>query len=148
MTSVEFAPLSIPLPRRLQTLVIFCTTLGLLFGPLFSSIFFVAALFTPLCVVVVVYGAYWFMFDYDISSRGGRRFEFMRQLPIWKYYCEYFPITLHKTKELDPSKKYLMGYHPHGIISHGAFASFGTEGNGFSKLFPGIVPHLMTLKCK
>ena len=28
----------------------------------------------------------------------------------------------------------------------GAFGSFATEGNGFAELFPGIQPHLMTLK--
>ena len=38
-----------------------------------------------------------------------------------------------------------MGYHPHGIISMGAFASFATEATGFSQQFPDIVPSLLTL---
>ncbi|KAG0753970.1 hypothetical protein G6F62_006881 [Rhizopus arrhizus] len=47
--------------------------------------------------------------------------------------------------ELDPEQNYLLGYHPHGIISMGAFANFATEATGFSKLFPGIKPSLLTL---
>jgi 2-acylglycerol O-acyltransferase 2 len=39
----------------------------------------------------------------------------------------------------------VFGYHPHGIIGTGAVATFGTEASGFSKAFPGITPHLLTL---
>jgi 2-acylglycerol O-acyltransferase 2 len=52
---------------------------------------------------------------------------------------------LHRTTELTPTRKYIFGYHPHGIISHGAFAAFGTEALGFSQLFPGITNTLLTL---
>ncbi|KAG0351031.1 diacylglycerol O-acyltransferase 1 [Gamsiella multidivaricata] len=48
--------------------------------------------------------------------------------------------------DLDPSKNYIFGYHPHGIISLGAFSTFGTEGLNFSKRFPGITPRLLTLQ--
>ncbi|KFY57435.1 hypothetical protein V497_05554, partial [Pseudogymnoascus sp. VKM F-4516 (FW-969)] len=40
---------------------------------------------------------------------------------------------------------YIFGYHPHGIISHGAFAAFATEALGFAQLFPGITNSLLTL---
>lgn len=46
---------------------------------------------------------------------------------------------------MDPSKNYIFGYHPHGIISLGAVANFATEATGFSQLFPGIIPSLLTL---
>ncbi|EDO02328.1 hypothetical protein SS1G_04804 [Sclerotinia sclerotiorum 1980 UF-70] len=52
---------------------------------------------------------------------------------------------LHRTQELPPTRKYIFGYHPHGIISHGAFAAFATEALGFSQLFPGIKNTLLTL---
>lgn len=52
---------------------------------------------------------------------------------------------MHRTVELEPTRKYIFGYHPHGIISHGAFAAFGTEALGFSDLFPGITNTLLTL---
>jgi 2-acylglycerol O-acyltransferase 2 len=47
--------------------------------------------------------------------------------------------------ELPATRKYIFGYHPHGIISHGAFAAFGTDALGFSQLFPGITNTLLTL---
>jgi hypothetical protein len=31
------------------------------------------------------------------------------------------------------------------LTSRGAFATFATEGTGFSDYFPGILPHLLTL---
>lgn len=73
------------------------------------------------------------------------RSNLFRRLPIWKYYTSYFPLRLHRTAELDPSKNYIFAYHPHGIISHGAFGNFATEATGFSTLFPGITNTLLTL---
>ncbi len=58
---------------------------------------------------------------------------------------DYFPVTLIKTADLDPGKNYLFGTHPHGIISFSWFINFASEATGFSKMFPGIKPHLMTL---
>lgn len=148
MAKIEFAPLSIPLSRRLQTLSVLSISLFLLFTPLLGTVTFVFLLFTPLSILAVVYISFYFLWDFDISSRGGRRIALLRNLTIWKYFCSYFPITLVKTMELSPEKNYIFGYHPHGVISSGAFGSFATEGAGFSKLFPGITPHLMTLKSK
>lgn len=68
-----------------------------------------------------------------------------RRLKWWKYFCGYFPISLIKTADLDPKKNYVFGYHPHGIIGLGAIGNFGSEATGFSEIFPGIVPHLLTL---
>lgn len=64
---------------------------------------------------------------------------------MWKYFQQYFPITLIKTVELDPKKNYIMGFHPHGILSVSAFCHFATEGSGWSKIFPGITPYLLVL---
>lgn len=46
-------------------------------------------------------------------------------------------MSLVKTAELDPSKGYVFGFHPHGIISMSAFVAFATEGLQVSKMFPG-----------
>lgn len=54
-------------------------------------------------------------------------------------------VCILQEQDLDPKKNYVMGYHPHGIISMGAFANFATEATGFSKVFPGIKPSLLTL---
>lgn len=59
---------------------------------------------------------------------------------------DYFPIRLVKTVDLDPSKNYVFGYHPHGIISLGAWINFATEATCFSSVFKGIDLHLLTLE--
>jgi len=69
----------------------------------------------------------------------------MRNSSWWKYFSSYFPVHLLKTVDLDPSRSYIFGYHPHGIISVGALVNFGTEATGWSREFPGIDIHLLTL---
>ena len=75
------------------------------------------------------------------------RTEWFRNLSIWKYYAKYFPVKLIKTAELDPSKgNYLFGNHPHGILCSGVFASFLTDGAGWSTIFPNLSPCVLTLQ--
>ncbi|EKX54171.1 hypothetical protein GUITHDRAFT_100420 [Guillardia theta CCMP2712] len=78
-------------------------------------------------------------------TTGSKKSDWFRRLSWWKHFGEYFPISLIPTAQLDPEQKYIFGYHPHGIISFGAIATFGTEGVGFSEIFKGIDVHLVTL---
>jgi len=64
---------------------------------------------------------------------------------FFAYMRDYFPVALVKTADLDPDKNYVFGYHPHGIISVGAFINFGTEATQWSSTFPGIKATLLTL---
>ena len=50
-----------------------------------------------------------------------------------------------KTVDLHPDKNYILGYHPHGIMSAGAFATFGTDTCRFTQVFPGVKPTLAVL---
>ena len=74
-----------------------------------------------------------------------RRYERVRKSKVWSLFASYYPARLHRTVELPPTRKYIFGYHPHGIISHGAWAAFATEALGFGELFPGITNTLLTL---
>lgn len=94
---------------------------------------------------MLLYFAWAFIIDKDTPYRGGRFFPFLRRLDIWRHYAEYFPLHLIKTHELDPSKNYLFGCHPHGVMAFGTSGNFASEGTGFSKLFPGLKTHLITL---
>jgi 2-acylglycerol O-acyltransferase 2 len=58
---------------------------------------------------------------------------------------DYYPIITVKEADLPSDRKYVFGYHPHGIISMGAACTFATEATGFSKLFPGVTAQLLTL---
>lgn len=79
------------------------------------------------------------------SGQLSHRSERFRRSSIWSLFASYFPAQLHRSHVLPPTRKYIFGYHPHGIISHGAFAAFATEALGFSQLFPGITNTLLTL---
>ena len=61
-------------------------------------------------------------------------------------YLDYFPIRLHKTCDLPPDRSYIFCYHPHGIISLGAFGNFATEATGFEEKYPGIDLRVLTLR--
>lgn len=54
-------------------------------------------------------------------------------------------LQLVKTAELDPSRNYIAGFHPHGVLAAGAFLNLCTESTGFTTLFPGIRSYLMML---
>ncbi|XP_033026071.1 2-acylglycerol O-acyltransferase 3 [Lacerta agilis] len=76
---------------------------------------------------------------------GGRRIDWMRRWRVWELHRDYFPIKLVKTAELPPTRNYVLGSHPHGIICAGAFSATCTEATGFSRTFPGLRPSLAVL---
>ncbi|XP_040114808.1 2-acylglycerol O-acyltransferase 2-like isoform X2 [Oryx dammah] len=95
-------------------------------------------------MISILYAIWWYL-DRDTSQQGGRQSAFIKHWTLWKYMKDYFPISLVKTAELDPSRNYLAGFHPHGIGVIGAFTNLCTEGMGFSSVSPGICSHLMML---
>uniref|UniRef100_A0A8C5ZD42 Acyltransferase n=2 Tax=Marmota marmota marmota TaxID=9994 RepID=A0A8C5ZD42_MARMA len=97
-------------------------------------------------VLVVLY-LIWLYGDRSTPRAGGRRSAWVRNWAIWRHFRDYFPISLVKTAELNPSRNYLFGFHPHGVLVVGAFGNFCTEATGFSRLFPGLRPHLLMLPC-
>ena len=145
---IDLAPLNVPLERRIQTSAALFFTCMFTIIPVLCVLFLVVLLATPLFFLVPLYIA-WIFYDYvvlEVSSRGGRRREWVRNLKFWHYLRDYFPADLIKTQDLDPDRNYLMAYHPHGIIGCGALINFSTEATGFSKKFPGIRNHVLTLK--
>ncbi|NWI31591.1 MOGT2 acyltransferase, partial [Sula dactylatra] len=141
---VQFAPLSVPLQRRLQTASVVQWVFSFLSLAQCCTIAYIALFFTRFWLVSALYTVWWII-DREKPSKGGRRIHALRNSVIWRYMRDYFPITLVKTADLDPRQNYLMGFHPHGILAAGAFVNFCTEASGFSTLFPGITPHLMML---
>ncbi|KAM5228628.1 LOW QUALITY PROTEIN: 2-acylglycerol O-acyltransferase 3 [Ctenodactylus gundi] len=103
------------------------------------------AMLGPTWIFMVFY-LVWLYQDRDTPRAGGRRSAWVCHA-IWRHFRDCFPITLVKTAELDPSRNYLSGFHPHGVLVVGAFANFCTEATGFSSLFPGLRPHLLMLPC-
>ena len=98
-------------------------------------------------ILVVLYIGWAFILNSRTPSRGGypQALQVVRRWNMWRYYCDYFPIQLVKTTDLDPKDNYIFCYHPHGIMGLGAQGNFCGEATGFSEKFPGIYPHLLTL---
>ncbi|CAO1628003.1 unnamed protein product [Parajaminaea phylloscopi] len=138
--SWRFAPLSVPRQRRLQTAAVLMW--GILL-PCSLALFFLLLSIPPLWPALTVY-LIWMWFD-DAQENGGRQSPYVRRLSVFKYFAEYFPISLIKTADLPPDRPYVFGYHPHGIIGMGAVATFATEAIEFSDTFPGLTPRLLTL---
>jgi len=145
---IKFAPILLPFEERLSTLIIAIWTYTILFLAFFASTALIyMTLMTNYWWISLAYCS-WIFYDKDtmnVGGRGGWIRNKMRNWIFWKYFVRYFPIRLVKTANLDAKKNYVIGSHPHGICSAGAFGAFGTEGAGFGNKYPGISPYLHTL---
>lgn len=140
---IRWAPFNVPAKRRLQTLAVLmhCLCIGVT-----VSLFFACCanpLMWPLLIIYLMH-----VLSSKAHSDGTLRYrsEWFRSSYIWELFAGYFPAKLHKTHDLPPTRKYIFGYHPHGIISHGAWAAFASEALGFAEKFPGITNSLLTLE--
>ncbi|PHH92227.1 hypothetical protein CDD83_8338 [Cordyceps sp. RAO-2017] len=140
---IRFAPLRIPFARRLQTAAVFFHCMAIVV--MVSLFWFTCA--NPLTwPILVPYLIHLTMSTAATDGKQSFRSERLRSLPLWSLFADYFPMRLHKTHDLPPNRKYILGYHPHGIISHGAWCAFATNALGFSQKFPGITNSLLTLE--
>lgn len=139
---VRWAPWNVPAKRRLQTLVVLTHSLGIIM---------LCSLFFALCANPLAWPLLLIYLLHVLSSKAAtdgslaQRSEWLRSSSVWHLFAGYFPAKLHKTHHLPPTRKYIFGYHPHGIISHGAYAAFATEALAFAEKFPGITNSLLTL---
>ena len=132
-----------PVKRRLQTVAVLWHTVCI---PLLLSFFFLLCSIPLTWPLFIPYLIYTLLISEEATNGTlKRRSQWLRSSKFWSGFASYFPARLHRTVELEPNRKYIFGYHPHGIISHGAFAAFATEALGFSELFPGITNTLLTL---
>ena len=147
---IKFAPLVVPLERRLQTFSVLLLVGIFGFFPLVCCLLILyLLLFTNLYFISVGYLA-WMFYDINIlktSGRGGRRSDLLRNSHVMRYFRDYFPVKLHKTEELDSNNKnFIIGSHPHGIIGCGTLINFATDATKFSEKYPGIKCYPLTLK--
>jgi hypothetical protein len=170
---VKFAPLSRPLHRRLETAAVLWHTVTI---PVFITLFFMMLAIPVFWIIMVPYIIY-LVFDHS-SSNGNvvsRYSEWFRGLDVWTQFCNFFPVRIHKTHDLEPTwteievkddvykflwfswkkkpylrkvatgPKYIFGLHPHGVVSLSGFGAVGTNGSNWSGIFPGIPTCLLTL---
>ena len=142
-----FAPLDIPFHRRLETACVFfmfCLPILLLLLNMYCLAFSPWYIRYP----YLAYLAY-SVFLLTVHQKGASplRSSFVRSGRIFTHFRNYFPITLYPpAARLDPRRSYILGYHPHGIISVGAITAFATTACGGDRILgAGLVSHLVTL---
>ncbi|KAK2576045.1 hypothetical protein KPH14_007388 [Odynerus spinipes] len=145
---VKFAPLNVPLERRLQTLSAAAWFIVLAFGDVLGWLLTIFLfLYTGTFRYLVLLYLVWVYYDRDTSNCGGRRAVRWLQSCGWmRYFCAYFPLKLVKTTDLDPTRNYLFCSFPHGILSTGVFGAFATTCLGFEDKFPGLEPRVIVLE--
>ena len=81
----------------------------------------------------------WIWLDRNTANTGLKSFarDTLRFNKSWQLARDYFSGQLVKTHELDPSRKYIFGYHPHGLLGIALQVNILLNHN-FRKIFPGI----------
>ncbi|RLN62092.1 hypothetical protein BBJ28_00025144 [Nothophytophthora sp. Chile5] len=65
----------------------------------------------------------------------GRVWSAFRSSSVWGLSAKFLGIKVIREEALDSSKKYIFGFHPHGII---VLSRVSTYGGNWDKIFPGI----------
>ncbi|KAI9932647.1 hypothetical protein MW887_008896 [Aspergillus wentii] len=133
----EGKPTSKSLPRGiLETLIVLLTSNAWFLLP---TIGYSLLLIPRLRYFVLLYILYIkYLASAHKTGTSPLRNDTFRSSWFWKLYASYFPLTLYRSAPLSPKKRYIFGYHPHGIAIRGAVGAFAADGAGFSDLFPGI----------
>ena len=105
---LHVAPMNIPLSRRLETVGIIWHTICIpLFIILFLSI--VSLGWISWVFIVLPYFIWWYGFDLHTPTNGKAAYrsrEWVRNLMVWKWFVDYFPIRAHKSCDLEPTFTY------------------------------------------
>ncbi|XP_001360329.2 diacylglycerol O-acyltransferase 2-like [Drosophila pseudoobscura] len=146
---IEWAPLHVPLARRLQTLVTAVLTVTFFTLPLLACLVVAVLLFYGgiiLRTLMLIYFVYMFV-DHkrNYSILEGNGWMINRSNRLYRNYRDYFPIELVKTVDLPPNRNYILASFPHGILGTGVCVNMGLDIGKWLELFPQIRPKVGTL---
>ncbi|VEU22835.1 DEKNAAC103907 [Brettanomyces naardenensis] len=88
--------------RRLQTLAVFTHASSIIVLPWLFFYLWTIPLFWPFLLYYTIF-RYWCDKSLSNGANIRRKSSFVRNLPIYRYFCDYFPIRLHKTVDLIPT---------------------------------------------
>jgi len=100
---IRWAPWDIPLPRRMQTLAVWCHTYSIFFST--ATFFFCCA--NPLLWVFLFPYVLYLLYLNNAPSDGklSWRSERFRSSFVWRLFADYFPAQLYKTADLPADRK-------------------------------------------
>lgn len=102
---INVAPLDTPLHRRLETLSVMWHTVSI---PSFCCLFLFILYLGWLSWVFIVIPYFIWLYGFDLHTPTNGKVVYrirngMRNLIIWKWFVDYYPIRVHKTCELEPT---------------------------------------------
>lgn len=105
---LKFAPLNTPLFRRLQTLAVIWHTVSI---PSFTILFLLVIYLGRVSWVFIILPYFVWFYGVDLHTPTNGKVVYrvrgwMRNLILWKWFVDYFPITVHKLCELEPTFTY------------------------------------------
>ncbi|XP_017094226.3 2-acylglycerol O-acyltransferase 2-like [Drosophila bipectinata] len=145
---IEWAPLNVPMDRRLQTFFTAVFTYTFFWLPIISTfctpflLYYGGFILRTVLLVYFVYIYTDYKKHFGIMEGNGWSVPFLRKNPS---YRDYFPVELVKTAELPPNRNYIIASFPHGLIGMGICVNMGMEISKWLKLFPQVRPKIATL---
>ncbi|PFH50930.1 hypothetical protein AMATHDRAFT_143758 [Amanita thiersii Skay4041] len=106
-----------------------------------TAVFLLLCSVPPLWPLLAVY-LIWALYIDKMPEYGGRSSKWFRSSIFWRYFADYYPASFLKEAELPADRPYVFGYHPHDSL----LTVCEYKATGFSEAFPGLKPHLLTLK--
>lgn len=105
---LKFAPLNTPLFRRLQTLAVIWHTVSI---PSFCILFLLVLYLGRVSWVFIILPYFVWFYGVDLHTPMNGKVVYrvrgwMKNLILWKWFVDYFPITVHKLCELEPTFTY------------------------------------------
>jgi hypothetical protein len=91
-------------------------------------------------ISLAIFAVYTRSFINRDELKQGRPWDAVRKNPIWRLMQNYVKLEVVREAKLDPSRQYIFGYHPHGIIILSRVSMYG---NVFETMFPGIVQRVL-----
>ncbi|DAZ93943.1 TPA: hypothetical protein N0F65_012889 [Lagenidium giganteum] len=88
--------------------------------------------FVVVTLVVLYMPSYW---SGAHLTAQGRQWQWLRTLHLWRLAGNYLGLRVIRQQALDPTKQYIFGYHPHGIV---ILSRVATYGGLWEELFPGV----------
>ena len=122
---LNVAPLNTPLKHRLETLAVVWLCISI---PAFITLFLICISlgWVVWLTVILPYFIWWYGFDLHTPTNGKVTYRVrnsMKNLIIWEWFVNYFPIRAHKTVDLEPTFTKVL------VETHNGSKSSGDDGD-------------------